>query len=96
MGQGLLPEELSATVVVPPAPVRVPSQWPLASSVTSAKFKGDNEMKPVAVHIYPGIYLRVEAKETVVEGCATSHRLKWGSLPRNEVGRITQHVRKGE
>ena len=29
------------------------------------------------------------------EGSATSHRLKWGFLPRNEVGRITQPVRNG-
>ena len=28
--------------------------------------------------------------------CSTSHRLKWGPFPPNEVGRIAQHVRKGE
>ena len=33
------------------------------------------------------------SKETVNKGCATSHRLKWGPLPPNEVGRIAQHVR---
>jgi hypothetical protein len=32
----------------------------------------------------------------VDEGCATSCRLKWDPIPPNEVGRITQHVRKGE
>ena len=26
----------------------------------------------------------------------TSHRLKWGPFPPNEVGRIAQHARKGE
>ena len=52
-----------------------------------------------AVHRYPGIYLTaVEnpenlSKETVEEGCVTSHRLKWGL---NEVDRIAQHVKKGE
>jgi hypothetical protein len=30
------------------------------------------------------------------ESCATSLRLKWGHLPPNEVGRIAQHIRKGE
>jgi hypothetical protein len=30
------------------------------------------------------------------EGCATSHRLKWGPFPSNEVGRIAKHVRDGE
>ena len=37
--------KLHASVVVPPAPVRIPSQWSLAPSVTSvANDKGDNEM----------------------------------------------------
>ena len=26
----------------------------------------------------------------------TSHRLKWGPLPPNEIGRIAQHLKKGE
>ena len=30
------------------------------------------------------------------EDCATSYRLKWGPLPPNEVGRITQNVRERE
>ena len=30
------------------------------------------------------------------EGCATSHRFKWGPFSPNEVGRIAQHFRKGE
>ena len=34
--------------------------------------------------------------ETVEEGCGTSHRLKWGSLPLNVLGRIAQHVMKRE
>ena len=36
------------------------------------------------------------SQETVYDGCATSHRLKWGLLPPNAVGRIAQNVRKGE
>ena len=48
-------------MAVPPAPVRVPSQRPLAPSFTSvANNKGDNEMIPGAVHRSPGIYLTAE------------------------------------
>ena len=48
-------------MVVPPAPVGVPSQRPLAPSVTSVtNDKGDNEMMPGAVHRSPGIYLKAE------------------------------------
>ena len=42
------PKKLSVSVAVPPAPVRVPSQRPLAPSVASVTSvtndKGDNEM----------------------------------------------------
>ena len=48
-----------ASVLVPPDPVWVPSQWPLASS-QSAISKGDKEVKPGAVHSSPGIYLTEE------------------------------------
>ena len=42
-------------MAVPPAPVQVPGQKPLASSVTSvANDKGDNEMISGAVHWSPG------------------------------------------
>jgi hypothetical protein len=38
-------KKVSVSVAVPPAPVRVPSQRPLAPSVASvANYKGDNEM----------------------------------------------------
>ena len=51
-------------MAVPPAPVRVPSQKPLApsvASVTSVSYdKGDNEMIPGAVHRSPGICLKTE------------------------------------
>ena len=47
-------KKVHASVAVPPAPVRVPSQMPLAPSVTSvtsvANDKGDNEMIPGGVH----------------------------------------------
>ena len=49
------------SVAVPPAPVRDPSQRPLAPSVTSvANDKGDNEMIPGAVHRSPDICLKAE------------------------------------
>ena len=46
----------------------------------------------------PGIFLPAEdlGRTSSHEGCATSHWLKWGPLPPNELGRIAQHVRKGE
>ena len=51
-------------MAVPPAPVRVPSQRPLAPSVASvtlvANDKGDNEMIPGAVHRSPDICLTAE------------------------------------
>ena len=51
-------------MTVPPAPVRVPGQRPLAPNVTSvasvANDKGDNEIIPGAVHRSPGIYLTVK------------------------------------
>ena len=31
-----------------------------------------------------------------MKGVATSHRLKWGPLPQNDISRIAQHVRKIE
>jgi hypothetical protein len=50
---GLRPKKLSVSVAVPPGPVRVPSQRPLAPSVayvtSVANNKGDNEMNLGAV-----------------------------------------------
>ena len=47
------PKKLSVSVAVPPAPVRVPSQRPLAPSISSVKSdandKGDNEMNKSSV-----------------------------------------------
>ena len=51
----LQPQKLEASVLVPPAPVRVPIQRPLALSVASvasvANDKGDNEINLRAVHL---------------------------------------------
>ena len=44
-----------------PAPIRVPSQWPLARSVTSdANDNNENDMIPGAMHRSPGSYLTAE------------------------------------
>ena len=60
----LLPKKLHASVVVPDAPVRAPSQRPLAPSVASvtsvAIDKSDNEIIPGAVYRSPGIGLTDE------------------------------------
>ena len=57
-------KKLLASVVVPLAPVRVPSQRPLALRVTSVMSVGndkdDNEMIPGTVHRSPGICLTAE------------------------------------
>ena len=60
----LRPKNLDASVAVPPATVRVPTQRPLAPSVASvtsvANDKGDNEMILGAVHRSPSICLTAE------------------------------------
>jgi hypothetical protein len=57
-------KNLLVSVAVPPSPVRVPRETPLAPSVASvtlvANYKGDNEMILGAVHRSPGICLTVE------------------------------------
>ena len=71
---GLRPKKLSVSVAVPPAPVRVPSQRSLAPSVASvisvANDKGDNEMNLGAVYRSPDICLNPKA--TCPE-CHVSH-----------------------
>ena len=61
---GLRPKKLLVSVAVPPAPVRVPSQRPLAPSFVSVTSvtndKGDNEIILGAVHRSPGIVLTAE------------------------------------
>ena len=57
-------KKILVSVLVPPAPVRVPSQRPLTPSVVSvtsvANDKDNNEMIPGAVHRSPGICLTAE------------------------------------
>ena len=61
---GLWPINLLVSVAVPPDPVRVPSQTPLTPSVASimsvANDKGDNEMIPGAVRRSSGICLKAD------------------------------------
>ena len=80
---------------MPPAPVRVPIQWPIAPSVVSVKSvandKGDNEMIPGAEHRSPGICLRAEENWLCDQSLS-----QWDSFPLNEVGRSAQYVRMGE
>ena len=68
---GLRPKKkkkLSVSVAVPLAPIRVPSQRPLAPSVASvtsvANDKGVNQMILGAVHRSPGINLTAEENPT--------------------------------
>ena len=70
-------------VAVPLAPVRVPSQRPLAPNVASvtsvANDKGDNEMIPGAVHRSSGICLTAE--ENPRKPQLGDHLMKGLSLP---------------
>ena len=63
MSLELRPKKPYASVAVPPAPVWVPSQWLLASSVTSVTSvndKGDSNMIPRTVHRSPDICLTAD------------------------------------
>ena len=70
-------------MAVAPAPVQVPSQRPLAPSVTSvANDKGDNEMTLGPVHRSPGICLKAEENpgkpqlgDHLMKGCI--YRKQW-------------------
>ena len=69
----LWPKKLSISVTVPPAPVWVPSQKPLAPNVVSvisvANDKGNNEMILGAVHRSPGICLTAEENLLFIYVC---------------------------
>ena len=78
-------------MAVPPAPVQVPTQRPLAprvASVTSvANDMGDNEIIPGAVHRSPGIYLTAEGNpgkpqlaDRLMKGLYDQSSPKMGSL----------------
>ena len=63
----------------------------------SANDKSNKEMKPRAVHrpvITTAEKNYGKSRPALQSYRATSHCLKWGPLPPNEVGRIAQHVRK--
>jgi hypothetical protein len=92
---------------VPPAPVRAPSQRPLAPSVASVMLvtneKGDNEMILGSMKRSPDICLIAEENpkksqlgDRLMKGLCDQSLPQMGSFPPNEVGRIGQHVRKGE
>ena len=73
-----------ATVAVPPAPVRVPSQRPLAPSVASiTSVANDNEMILRAVYRSPGICLTAEEnprKPQLMKGLCDQSSPQIGSL----------------
>ena len=94
-------------MAVPPAPVRVASQTPLAPSVASvtsvANDKGDNEMILGAVQRSHGIYLTAEENprkpqlgDRLMKGLCDQLSPQMGPFPPNEIYSITQHVRKEE
>ena len=39
---------------------------------------------------------KISARRPSDKGCVTSHHLKWGPIPLNEVSRIAQHIRNGK
>ena len=86
------PKKLQGSVAVPPATVRFPSQWSLPCQPRLlAKDKGNNEMKPGAMCIPPGIDLWLRqnpGKSRLGERLMTV-------IP-NIVSRISQNVRKAE
>ena len=84
---GLQPKKVQTSVAVPPAPVRVPSQRPLAPSVTPitsiVNDKGDSEMILGAVHRSPGICLTDEEnprKPQLMKGLCVQSSPQMGSL----------------
>ena len=66
----------------------------LAQSHVSARDKDDSKLKRRAVHRSPGKLWKTLARRPSDEGCTTGHRLNWGPLLPNDIGRIAQHSRK--
>ena len=92
-------------MAVPPAPVRVPSQRPLAPNQSRWSLMIRVIMKwswGLCTDLLEfALQLRktpenLSFKSLGWRGCATSHRLKWGPFPPNKVGKMAQHVRKGD
>ena len=86
-------KKLLVSMVEPPAPVPVPSQSPLAPSVASvmsvANDKGDNEMILGAVHISPGICLTAEENFKLV--CLLSNTV-WFMLLRIRMMALVEKI----
>ena len=94
-------------MAVLPPPDRVPSQMPLAPSVTSvmlvANDKDDNEIIPRDVHRSPDICLTAEENpvkpqlgDRLMKGLCDQSSSQMGFLSTNEVDRSAHHVRRGE
>ena len=84
-------KKLSVSVAVPPAPVRIPSQRPLALSVASftsvANNKGGDEMIQGAVHRSPAIChtpeenpIKPQLGDRLMKGLCDQLSLQIGSL----------------
>ena len=75
------PKKVLTSVAVQPAPVRVPSQRPLALSVASVTSVGnnkdDNETIMAAEHRSPGIGLGPVSLSTVQRDLVQFSSLKW-------------------
>ena len=92
-------KKLLVSVVVPPAPVRVPSQRQFAPHQSHWSLMiGDKEMILGAVHRSSGIALQLRkplenlSQETIWwRGCVTSHRLKWDVVHQVATG-PTYHI----
>ena len=99
------PEAPDSHAAMPPAPLWVPSQRPLATSVASvtsvANDKGDNEMILGAVHRSPGICLttgekprKLQLGDSLMKGLCEQSSPQMRLFPPNEVGRKAYYVRK--
>ena len=76
-------------MAIPPAPVRGPSQCPLAPNVKQlVDDKGDNEGKPGAVHR--------KTPKRIPSDDAINDCFEQGSLLPNGIIKITQPIREGE
>ena len=91
--QRLRPKKLNANVAVPPDPVRVPSQRSLGLSL-SANDNGNNEVRGLSTNLLDLRMRKTSTRRPSDKGCLTRHRLNWYPLPKNEIGRIAQHIRK--
>ena len=95
--------KLLVSVAVPPAPVRFPSQRPLVPSQSRRSLMIRVMIKwswglctdLMAFALQLRKPQKTSTRRPPDEGM-TSHCLKWGPLPPNDVSRIAQHIKKGE